>query len=137
MDSRYLKENGFSQDKGFNLQIIRKREERLHFSGLYVFVLKKSFPRLKGKTNILYIGQSGQGRGRFIYERVNDYIRASPHAPQDKRIGEALKELNGKNKVSLFVKEISPYIECKAREKALIDLYFKDHTELPPLNRSH
>jgi len=149
MDSKSLTQIGFKRFGEFNYECIKDKNSTINFPGVYVFILNRSFSRLQGKTDILYIGQSGgrSPRGRPIIERMNDYLRAYKSAPQDKRIGDSLNMIKTKvrigrilknpllkNKVYIFYKKLSPD-QCKKEESDLLKKYSEDHIELPPLNR--
>ncbi len=148
MNSKFLIKDGFKNFGEFSSYNIHTRDNsKLNFSGVYVFVLNKEFPRLNGKTDILYIGQSGSRNGRQIFMRIRDYYNAYKSAPQDKRIGDSLKKVKTKirigrtlknnkldNKVLIFYKKISQD-KCKSKESSLLKRYSQDHIELPPLNR--
>jgi hypothetical protein len=150
MDSTFLIKNSFKEFGQLDINEARNRQNEINFSGIYVFVLNKKFPRLDGETDILYIGQSGQRTGRPIYKRMMDYLRAYESAPQDKRIGDSLYKIKTKvrigatlkdkkidNSVTLFIKKVEPHNNCKKEESKLLGQYYNDHLELPPLNRSH
>jgi len=149
MDSKFLIKNGFKRFGEFNYEHIKNKGSEINFSGIYAFVLDRTFSRLNGKTDILYIGQSGGRslRGRPIIERMDDYLRAYKSAPQDKRIGDSLNKIKTKvrigrilknpllnNRVYIFYKKFNPD-QCKREESSLLKEYSEDHIELPPLNR--
>ncbi|OGF15816.1 hypothetical protein A3D54_01190 [Candidatus Falkowbacteria bacterium RIFCSPHIGHO2_02_FULL_45_15] len=140
MDSYYLSKNIFNKYESFDLNNFKKDKlsECLRCTGVYVLILNKEFGRLIGSTDILYIGQSGgakNGKGRFIYERLNDYRVGSKNAPQDKRIHDTIEKLILKgDKVILFYKKIDKE-KCKIIESELLRQFFEEHLELPPLNR--
>lgn len=149
MNSNYLKEEGFSKICEFSPEKILESKYALNSSGIYCLVLNNKFDRLKGKTDILYIGQSGGRNGRTIFERLRDYVRAYESAPQDKRIFESILKIKTTKKrigsllhlkvfdrkVFIFTKKVSNKEDCFKTESELLSRFFEDHIELPPFNR--
>jgi hypothetical protein len=149
MNSQFLIESGFKKFGEFIFDDIKNRQSELNLTGVYAFVLDEEFPRLRGRTDIIYIGHAGSRNKRSIHKRMLDYCKAYKSAPQDKRISDQIKRLKTKvrvgttlrdkilnNRVSLFYKEIQ-HDECRKAEFNLLKQYSEDHIELPPLNRSN
>ncbi len=114
-----------------------EKPKSLLATGIYVLTVENRFPRLRGETDILYIGQSGgakRGKGRHIRERLVDYCRGAEKAPQDKRIHDTLQELPPHlGKVVVLYKPL-PREDCLRVEKELLEQFRSEHLEPPPLN---
>ena len=95
-------------------------------AGVYLLKYYRKFGRLKGFSDILYIGKSTSG----LKSRLSFYFKPGLTQYTSQRVSEFLKGHSG-IQIS-FVKNSNP----RALEKRLIKEYFKYHRELPPLNRS-
>jgi hypothetical protein len=78
MNSKELESKGFKEFPNFDIKKcgLKKYPEYIDWlakSGVYVFCLEDEFPRLKGETDVLYIGQAGNRNGRPIWRRLNEY----------------------------------------------------------------
>lgn len=101
--------------------------------GIYIIKEENSVERVKGKSDIIYIGQ-GKLKDRlyailgYFYGKSNE--KNWPHTAK-KEIFRLLSE----EKKNLFV---SYHITrtCKNLEKELLHRYEKDHIELSPLNKA-
>ena len=94
-------------------------------AGVYTISSKKEFGRVKGKSNIIYIGSSNNVRKRLL-----KLINVKKKHTANKRI-EQLKE----HGISLFfgVEYSSKY---KDLEHNKIETYVRKHLETPPLNHA-
>ncbi|MCK5580755.1 MAG: GIY-YIG nuclease family protein [Candidatus Omnitrophica bacterium] len=115
--------NNFSKSQFFSIDIL---PEIPTVPGTYVLIFPKCFGRLKGKSNILYIGKSSKS----LRQRLKFYFKPGPTQHTSKRINKFLKE-NKEIKIS-FITNNNP----RVLEKKLLQNYFKDHDEYPPLNRN-
>ncbi len=93
--------------------------------GVYVFRLKggTTFGRLKGTSDILYIGQTENA----LRNRIRQYLHPGPTQWTNKRVNEFM------NRYLLefaWAKDGNP----RAKEHELLRSYLRDHDELPPLN---
>ena len=108
--------------------------EARHAKGVvYAWVTQKPIPRLRGESNIVYIGRTEQtlsDRQRKYAKRENsdyNWARYEFIIPQFGAITVMYADAAAIAKTS----EKEPE---KAAEAALLNLYFKDHLEYPPLN---
>ena len=139
MNSEYLMSCGFKEFPAFEIKKCGLKKypefiEKLAEPGVYVFCLKAQFPRLKGKTDILYIGQAGNRNGRAIWKRLNEYRgQADAH---DKRMRDDLERIprERKSQLRLFYKFVIPPRQCGNEEAKLLGEFYRDHIELPPMN---
>lgn len=97
--------------------------------GDYVFRMSngQSIPRLKGQSDIAYIG-STKRKGE-LKRRLRDYLHPSPDVATEMRIHEMAKKY--KMEVSWCACD-----EPDNLEHQLIQQYELDHDELPPLNHA-
>jgi len=140
MDSAFLKQKlGFEEtlisidiDKAGKISFSMP-EHLKNKKGIYVFVLGEKFPRLKGETDILYIGSTTRTYG----ERLSQYINPDVEGRQrtNRRINNGLRRLlqNGKL-VFLLFKPMEDNPRIKELENQLIEMFEKEHWELPPYN---
>ncbi|MDP3993440.1 MAG: hypothetical protein Q8P75_00475 [bacterium] len=117
-------------------------------SGIYFIHADFQFPRLKGKTDILYIGTSKSN----LRKRLGTFIRGFKMI--DKLLKrydweEAIKKFQGSRKATprswrlsrqlkrqlYFTYEICE--DCRTRENELLYEFEKKHFELPPLNHAN
>lgn len=106
--------------------------------GVYIIRGPSLIPRVRGSSNVIYVGQSGGGarRGRQGIGPGN----GGPGRLFNTRGPDQLvrEKIEGLFRGQLFT------IECtfddnndpKAFERELLDAYFADHYELPPANHS-
>jgi hypothetical protein len=87
----------------------------------------KYFRRLKGESDIFYIGSAEGNRG--LRGRLQQYLRPGPTQLTNKRIHAMAKKYN---------MEIAWCLcgEASNLELQLLHRYFEDHDELPPLNHA-
>lgn len=125
MNSVYLKKDGYDV-----IEIKKEKIDELPKSkGLYAFVLDTDFCRMKGKSDILYIGKTSNKKG--IRQRIRWYLKPTKEQETNIRIKKFIDSRNGK--VKLFFKVCN---NERIEEKKLLYEYLKQHDELPPLNRS-
>ena len=91
---------------------------------------RKLVPRLKGESEILYIGRSGKSFNRNLRVRLPDLVCLRAHVawPRLKRIREEL----GVTMEFSFAEAVDP----ESAEDALLRQYEKCHYELPPVNHN-
>ena len=101
--------------------------------GVYIIKTETSVGRVRGKSDIIYIGQ-GRLKDRlyailgYFYGKSNE--RSWPHTAK-KEIFRLLSEEKKNLLVSYHITKA-----CKKLEKELLHEYEKDHIELPPLNKT-
>jgi hypothetical protein len=97
--------------------------------GIYIFRMAqgKCFRRLKGESDIFYIGSAEGNRG--LRGRLQQYLRPGPTEWTNKRIHVTAKK---------YDMEITWCVcgEASNLELQLLRRYFEDHDELPPLNHA-
>ena len=98
-------------------------------SGVYVFRLDRSFGRLVGESDILYIGSNA--RGGTLYDRfMKNYLRGTG--------GRTTRRIHGYlfNRGYIGKAEVSWIAtEDVQLEKDLLEQYEEQHHEIPPWNR--
>lgn len=90
--------------------------------GVYYIAAPEAFPRLKGSTDLLYIGSTKNLRKRLADHRCSIKRCALPWPGKALRMGWS---------------ETKTAAEAKNREAILQSRYWNEHLELPPLNRAH
>lgn len=100
-------------------------------SAIYVVTLDRLFPRLRGETDILYVGKS-----RNLSQRWKDYWQCT--TPTERDFHETLVTLlaAGDTVRVFFSTRVTTPDELGAEEAALLHCYHVEHRELPPLNRA-
>jgi len=99
--------------------------------GVYIIKQNKAFRRIKGESDIIYIGQGKvQDRlwaitGCFFKEGKNWHHTAK------EEIYRLIREENKRLKFAFYITK-----KCKMLEDKFLKKYEKDHIELPPLNKS-
>jgi len=129
MNSRKLKKLGFNRWVKIS-QIQKNKDIVPKKPATYVFRLNKTIPRLKGNSDILYIGSTGNLRER-IY---GNYVKGQG-GPTTKRIRYMLFKKGYIDRVEISWKTLTTRNESKKLEKELLEKYEKGHHELPPWNR--
>jgi hypothetical protein len=107
--------------------------------GLYVVTLDRLFPRLRSETDILYIGQAGKpvnGAPATIRRRWASRWGFPTYNEVDLRhVMRSL--LSSGEQLSVLCACPIPILDVLLRREAeLLDRFFQDHLELPPLNRA-
>ena len=94
-------------------------------NGVYCIRLQKAICRVKGKSDIAYIGSATHE----FKTRFRGYMKPGPTQRTNKRV----KGFSEKYKL-----EVSFLVTNKPKyyEGLLLEAYLADHDELPPLNRS-
>jgi len=104
-------------------------------NGVYAFSLEGDFGRLRGKSNILYIGKVHQNPERNkrpgIWHRLMNYRQNNAGA--SKRLKDIESSFNGKSSIG-YAYEICE--NPRETEKLLLESYYEKHLEFPPLNRN-
>lgn len=108
--------------------------------GVYVVALARLFGRLRGDSDILYIGSAGKiigGRPSTIRKRWRNRWTVPAFEPE-KTMRDMLKTMVAEGEdLSVICACMSGDLkETLRRESELIDQCFRDHRELPPLNRA-
>lgn len=107
----------------FKRQYVSSLEETKGTNGVvYIFRSENVIPRLKGHSNVLYIGETKYDVwNRYNVESdVNNYWHVYQHIVQ--------------NYGQLFI-DVYKSSDHKATEKRFLFQYFQEHKELPPINR--
>ncbi|HEO70545.1 MAG TPA: hypothetical protein ENN80_04730 [Candidatus Hydrogenedentes bacterium] len=104
-------------------------------NGVYAFRLKRAFGRLRGSSDILYIGKAEQDPARNkrpgIWHRLNNYRQ--PNSGSSARLRQVEACFGGRSKIEYAYRECENPAEA---ERALLDDYYARHMEMPPLNRA-
>ena len=126
----------FSEWHTLNEQCLKQVSTR---PGIYV-IRKHSgqFGRLRGKSDILYIGSTETTGG--LRTRLRRYLYPSRHSTTDNRVHQFLKRYEMDIAWCAFEKphqshKLKSYKPRNA-EYRLLQLYVEQHYELPPLNHS-
>jgi len=128
MNSTHLSqfERRFSEWYPFNRHGIKNAPEQ---PGVYVIRITQGrcFGRLKGKSDILYIGSCEAKKG--LRQRLQQYLHPGPTQWTNRRVNQLAKE---------YQMEVAWCLcdEPRNFEHDLLIRYLKDHDELPPLNRA-
>jgi len=93
---------------------------------VYIWSTRSCIPRLKGKSNIVYIGKTRSS----LYERHHRYAKVEGEGLNWERYRHIIEEF-GPIVVHCAACDDDP----RETEKALIHLYLTEHLELPPLNQ--
>lgn len=94
-----------------------------HQPGVYFVFSQKEFPRLKGKTNIIYIGTANN-----LFKRLTGRRNALPRFTALRR--------NGFMLTFKFYKR-NTREEAKELERKKLKAFENKHLELPPLNHAN
>lgn len=128
MDSKQLKKThpNLSKWLKFNEQILPKVPKK---KGVYVIRLenKKNFGRLKGQSDVLYIGKTEAQNG--LKQRISFYFRPGKTQLTNMRINSMQKKY--KMEIAWLTSDDSNNLEHK-----LVNAYMEDHHELPPFNHA-
>lgn len=90
--------------------------------GVYFIFTNKYFSRLKGKTNIIYIGKATN-----LYKRLMRPRKALPRFTTLRANGHILK---------FYIKTTNSIAQARKQEVVELKKFEKQHLELPSLNRS-
>lgn len=97
--------------------------------GVYIIRTDKSFGRLKGSSDILYIGKTNTKGG--FKTRMKQYFNPGPSQLTNIRINNFLNNNHVFMEI-LFLKDNDP----ESLERDLLKKYMEEHLELPPFNRN-
>lgn len=128
MNSTHLSqfEKQFSKWYPFNKQGIKNAPGQ---PGVYVIRTAQSqrFGRLKGESDILYIGSCEARKG--LRQRLQHYLHPGPTQWTNRRVNQLAKK---------YQMEVAWCVcdEPRNFEHDLLIRYLKDHDELPPFNRA-
>lgn len=102
---------------------------RKHANIVYILRAEKKVPRLKGASDILYIGQTGKSfRSRYFR-----YAGRHTTTPANKQKYEHILKTYGA--ISIWVSDYSRFGETLQKaEGQLLWWYFRNHCEYPPIN---
>ena len=93
---------------------------------VYVWYTERSIPRMRGESNIVYIGQTE----RSFHDRHFRYAETEGTGGNWSRYEHIIKNF-GPIRISCAVVE-----NPRDSEKTMLRLYFDEHLELPPVNAS-
>ena len=128
MDSKQVSQiyKGISEWHPFNKETVKSVPGQ---HGIYIFRMAQSkrFGRLKGESDVLYIGSTEGKHG--LRGRLQQYLRPGRTQWTNKRIHAMAKK---------YAMEIAWCLweEAGNLELQLLRRYFEDHDELPPLNHA-
>ena len=139
MLSKDLKKFGFSawtkiiEDYAYNRNLILKLPKN---KGTYVIRADKSISRIKGQSDIIYIGQ-GKIQSR-IQQLLRSYLPINFRNYSNKHTArEAFERILNETELELeFSYVVVDTEEVKEIESRLLKLYCKDHIEPPPCNNT-
>ena len=130
MNSKGLSKYGLINWLSFDLDKFEHFREQLPKKcGVYVFRYYCSFRRLRGKSDILYIGSSIGEMGLRV--RFRSYAKPGVTQETSKRINRLLKRYP-KTQIAFVTKGKKDW---RKFESSLLEIYASDHDELPPWNR--
>ncbi len=93
---------------------------------VYAWVTDAPIPRLRGKSNIIYIGKTIHS----LYARHHRWAEVEGNEYNWPRYKQIIEEY-GPIRVYFL-----PTSDPKAKESALLEKYYFDHCEYPPVNRA-
>jgi len=132
LNSKSLKKYGFGEWYAFSIANKEKILNILPYKkGVYILKYNSLVYRLKGKSDILYIGKTISG----LNYRINFYFNPGPSQETSKRINSYLKNKKFGN-LKISFKVMISKDRTRELEKKLLCRYDNDHEELPPWNRS-
>ena len=126
-----LRVHGFGQWLPFG--VLTKREMLLHVPtdiGVYAIRHHLPYPRMRGESDILYVGSATNRQG--LRMRLRQYFRPGPTQRTNKRLRELVGE-SADYQVAFVVTRSGA--EARSLEAELLERYEADHGELPPQNR--
>lgn len=111
-------------------------DQRARLEGLpavYMLTLGRRFGRLRGSSNILYIGQTGELGGDTQKCRLRIY--RYPNGDHARKLRRAVEELLASNeRVAFGWRLLATKEDAEAEESRLLQVYRQEHLELPPFN---
>ncbi len=102
-----------------------KNEAKIVQSVIYVSYIDKPIKRLKGESNILYIGQTIQG----LAKRNLYYAKKESEGGNWQRYEFIFSQCLA---IKILFAEVN---DPKSLEKEFLKAYFTEHLEIPPMNR--
>jgi excinuclease UvrABC nuclease subunit len=121
---------GFSEWRVFNRQTKKELLRAAPKSvGVYAIRRDTSFSRIRGASDILYVGSAANQKG--LHGRIGQYLSPGPTQWTNKRILALVAETTN-YRISWLVTET--IAKAKALEQELLELYLQEHGELPPQN---
>lgn len=100
--------------------------------GVYVFRMVQRIQRLKGMSDIVYIGSTTRGR-RTLYDRLKDHLVVREPERNTAYYLERVRREVGALEISW--KSFQTHREAMHTERTMLDRYVVDHIDFPPLNR--
>ncbi|HVS87975.1 MAG TPA: hypothetical protein VHF01_07110 [Candidatus Acidoferrum sp.] len=91
-----------------------------------------SFGRFKGESDLLYIGCT-ESAGGTISRRLSDHL---PSRADGQNIAQRLLDAQKVGELEVAWKILTTHEEAVDEEARLLRNYYREHIELPPLNRS-
>jgi hypothetical protein len=107
-------------------------------NGVYIIRASQKLNRVNGKSDIIYIGQSGGGQrkgNQGIGSKDNSIGRLfNTRSTHELNVRKKIEELHPKSKfkVEYYLTKVNQ--DPKIIENGLLTAYFNDHFELPPAN---
>ena len=97
--------------------------------GVYVLRLANmAVPRLKGESDIVYVGSTSRGRGTIRQRLRRHGCATQPGRSMLNRVRSEVGEID------LAWKSLATHTQALFMESQLLEKYLADHLELPPLN---
>lgn len=128
----------FNLSKKFQITKDRDRNKELVLmfpkeNGIYILTVDKELERLKGKSDILYIGRSRnlRNRAKFLLKYFLPKDFAGNWGKHTAR--EAVKKILEETDINLYI-QYTTCDNCKDIETLLLQKYCQNHIETPPLN---
>src|SRR6266566_8692890 len=130
MTTKDLCADGFQSWSKFNRlsksDVLKKLPTKF---GVYVFRKTTAVGRIRGTSDILYIGSACNQNG--LQGRLRQYFSPGPSQFTNKRIMEIVGE---SEEYEIGWCELALKSEAVALEQRLLERYFEDHGERPPQN---
>jgi len=128
MDSRSTELTDLVEWRQWKPQVVQSAPRK---SGIYLFRMAQPFPRLKGMSDIVYIGCTTSQR--TISDRLKDHLSVREIERNTAYYLERVQcEVNA---IEVSWKTFEKPTGAKDAERNLLEKYVADHIELPPLNR--
>ena len=108
-------------------QVFSSQEARDAKNVLYVFVCEKKIPRVKGKSNIIYIGKTKQ----TLRKRYMQYVVAFYSGENSPLYRYIITHYGG---IEIAYKPFGTAESLKQAETELLNDYYKLYKEYPPRN---
>ena len=131
MNSNDLGDMGFCSWLPFGLPTKKSLLSKVPRSmGVYAFRHAEPFSRVRGSSDILYIGSATNRNG--LRGRIGQYFSPGPTQRTNQRILALITQEKGAYSVSWV--ETHEIARAKAFEQDLLGKYLQEHGELPPQN---